>query len=217
VIPFGITTERFEQVDPRAVSEIRERYGPKIVLAVGRLVYYKGFKYLVRAMERVQGKLVLVGEGPLRQSLEREVRERGLQARVFLLGRVPDLDAYYKAADVFVLPSVARSEAFGIVQLEAMACGKPVVNTTLDSGVPFVSMHGISGVSVPPGDTDALAEAICLLLGDPELSSRYGDAGRKRVREQFGLETMIARTACLYERVMGETFVETREGHVSVV
>ena len=95
------------------------------------MVYYKGFEYLVRAMKAVRGHLLIIGDGPLRTKLERMAAESGVIDRISFLGRVSqdEMVGYYHAADVFVLPSVARSEAFGIVQLEAMACGKPVVNT----------------------------------------------------------------------------------------
>src|SRR6185503_13936130 len=120
----------------------------------------KGFEYLVQAMEKVDGRLLIIGDGPLRESLMQQAKARGILDRVVFLGEISDISPYYHAADVFALASVARSEAFGIVQLEAMACGKPVVNTNLDSGVPFVSLHGETGLTVPPQDPDALAFAL---------------------------------------------------------
>ncbi len=106
---------------------------------------------------------------------------------------------YYHAADVFALPSVARSEAFGIVQIEAMASGVPVVNTSLDSGVPFVSLHELTGLTVPPADSERLADATNLLLDNPDLRLRLGRAARLRAREEFALATMTSRTMALYE------------------
>ena len=117
-----------------------------------------------------------------------------MSERVTLLTNVQDVLAYYHAADVFALSSVARSEAFGIVQLEAMACGKPVVNTKLDSGVPFVSPDRLTGLTVPPADDVALSQAINTLLDDPALIAKYGRAGRKRVEQEFNLEAMTRRT-----------------------
>ncbi len=102
--------------------------------------------------------------------------------------------AYYHSAALFVLASIARSEAFGIVQLEAMAAGLPVVNTNLDSGVPFVSVHEETGLTVPPADPRALATAISRLLDDPKLSLTLGTAGAFRTRHEFSLETMLQRT-----------------------
>lgn len=201
VIPFGIPLESFEHYDRRKAEEIRLRYGPHILLAVGRLVYYKGFEFLIRAMSQMKAHLLLLGEGPLRPALQRLVQRQGLEHRVTILGDIDDLIPYYRAADVFVLPSISRSEAFGIVQLEAMACRKPVVNTKLNSGVPFVSQDGVSGYTVPPRDSAALAAAINRLLRDPGLRERYGEAARLRVEREFSAEVMTRRMLNLYERV----------------
>jgi glycosyltransferase involved in cell wall biosynthesis len=201
VIPFGIHVGRFERPDPAEVAEIRRRYGPRIVLAVGRLIYYKGFEHLIRAMRGVRGHLLIVGSGPLRARLEGEARACGVGERVSFLGDVRDVAPFYHAADVFALPSVARSEAFGIVQLEAMACGRAVVNTDLASGVTFVSPGGVTGITVPPADPPALGRAVSALLDDPALRERYGRAGRLRVEREFSLDAMTARTLDLYREL----------------
>ena len=112
---------------------------------------------------------------------------------------------YYHAADIFVLPSIARSEAFGIVQLEAMACGKPVVNTNLASGVPFASLDGITGITVEPANADALVEAINRLLGNSSLRAKYGEAAKRRVQSEFTVGVMVQRTRDLYEATMNGT------------
>lgn len=202
VIPLGIEPEKFVSEEAsRAAANVRAEHGPRIVLAVGRLIYYKGFEYLVRAMREVDARLLVIGGGPLRGALER-LRERlNLGERVRLLGEVEDAAAYFRAADVFALPSVARSEAFGIVQLEAMAAGVPVVNTRLASGVPFVSPDGVTGITVEPRDAGALAGAINRLLGDDELRARYGAAARRRVREEFTADLMAERTLALYREL----------------
>lgn len=201
VIPFGVDAAELRQADPAQVARIRQTYGERIVFAAGRLVYYKGFDHLVRAMRSVAAHLLIAGDGPLRSSLEGLAAECGLAGRVTLLGPVPDLRPYYHAADVFVLPSVARSEAFGIVQMEAMACGVPVVNTALDTGVPFVSPDGVTGLTVPPGDSDALAGAVTRLLDDMELRARLGAAGRARVESDLSAERMVERTLEVYGTV----------------
>ncbi len=190
VVPFGVPPAVFDPPDPKVVEELRSRYGPGMVLAVGRLVYYKGFEYLVRAMKDVPGRLVLVGNGPLRGPLESLARDAGVADRVHFAGSVPDLRPWLHAADVFALPSVARSEAFAIVQLEAMAAGLPVVNTSLDTGVPWVSPHGVTGATVPPRDAQALAAALAGLLAAPGARARHGAAGRDRVRRHFSLDGM---------------------------
>jgi rhamnosyl/mannosyltransferase len=204
VIPYGISLERFGAPrDPR-VPALRVRFGPRLVLAVGRLVYYKGFDVLLQAMAAVDGRLVLIGDGPLRGALEARVAESGLRDKVVFLGELQNEDAapYFEAADVFVLPSIARSEAFGIVQLEAMASGTPVVNTRLDSGVPWVSQDGQTGLTVPVGDCDALAAAINRVLSDEALGARLGAGGRARVQEEFGDVRMGDRIAAVYQDVL---------------
>jgi len=197
-----LAAEELEDVDPAEVETIRRKFGERIVFAAGRLVYYKGFHYLVRAVARVPGaRLLIAGDGPLREELRRSAEEAGVADRVTLLGAVPDLRPYYHAADVFVLPSVARSEAFGIVQMEAMACGLPVVNTALDTGVPFVSPDGVTGLTVPPADAEALAAAVSRLLDDPALRERLGRAGRERVAGELSAGRMAARTLEIYREV----------------
>lgn len=202
IIPFGIPVNKFARPDEAEVARLRQLYGPRMVLGVGRLVYYKGFEHLIRAMSFVEGRLVIVGKGPSRNQLEQEAAVRGVSERVTFLTDVGDVSPYYHAADVFALPSVARSEAFGIVQLEAMACGKPVVNTDLDTGVTFVSPDGVSGITVPPANPEALGRAINSLLDDPVRRAAYGRAGQLRVKQHFSLEAMARQTLDLYHEVM---------------
>jgi len=174
VIPFGVPTHYFEHCDSLQVKRIREQYGPQIVLGVGRMVYYKGFEHLMRAMALAKGRLLLIGQGPQRELLGGLAAELNIRDRVVFLNEVEDVRPYYHAADIFVLPSVMRSEAFGIVQLEAMTCGKPVINTQLDSGVNFVSPDGVSGLTVPPADHVALGNAINYLIERPYLRTQIG-------------------------------------------
>ena len=204
VIPYGIPTGQFYASDSGRVAQIRAQYGSRLIISVGRLIYYKGFEYLIRAMAKVDGRLLIIGDGPLRESLQAEAEALGVSDKVVFLGEIQNEETvpYYHAADLFALASTARSEAFGIVQIEAMACGKPVVNTRLDSGVPFVSLHGETGLTVPPGDADALASAINLLLDDADLRAQYGKAARRRAEQEFSLDRMVGRTLELYEKVM---------------
>jgi len=204
VIPLGIPMERFHSPDPHIVDWIRNQYGPSIVVAVGRLVHYKGFEHLVRAMKKIDGHLLLIGNGPLRAELEALTRTLGVHERVSILSGIADVVPYYHAADVFVLPSVNRSEAFGLVQVEAMACGKPVVNTQLESGVTFVSRHEETGLTVPPSDPQALAHALALLLRSSEMRTRMGAAARQRVATEFNVEVMAQRTLAVYQSVLNK-------------
>lgn len=203
IIPLGTAIESFGRCDPSAVASVRREYGERLIVSVGRLVYYKGFEYLIRAMAQVSGKLLIVGDGPLRNRLGALASEVGVADRVFLLGKIDHdrLVACYHAAQVFVLASVARSEAFGIAQIEAMAAGLPVVNTNLDSGVPFVSVHESTGLTVPPADPDRLAVAINRLLDNPNLRHAFGRMARLRARQEFSVEVMARRTLSLYEEI----------------
>ncbi len=205
VISHGINPELFTRVDAVAVSQIRAKYGDRIVLAVGRLVYYKGFEHLIRAVAPTGASLLIIGTGPLREHLSQVAREVGAADRVHLLGEVADVLPYYHAARIFVLPSVARSEAFGIVQVEAMACGTPVVNTQLDSGVPYVSLDGVSGLTVPPADVPALQQAISRILDDSALHERFSSGARERVRQHFTIENMASQTLQLYRDIQENT------------
>ena len=217
VVPYGIPLSRFEAPDAQAVAAIRARYGPRLLLAVGRLVYYKGFDVLIRAMAAIDAPLLVIGDGPLRTDLEDLARTTGVADKVTFLGEMQNDAAapFFSAADVFVLPSVARSEAFGIVQLEAMACGTPVVNTALRSGVPWVSPHGVSGLTVPPQDPPALASAVETLLGDAAMRRCFGDAARARVRAEFELSVMANRIVRIYERALGSRMPQLSETAVA--
>jgi rhamnosyl/mannosyltransferase len=204
VIPYGIPWKEMADAEPEAVVPIRQQFGSRLIIAVGRLVYYKGFEYLIEAMRGVQGKLLIIGDGPMRSQLQTQIIESNLRDRVQLLGEIQnaDLAPYYRAADVFALPSIARSEAFGIVQLEAMASGLPVVNTDLDSGVPSVSRHCETGFTVPPRDPAALADVLNTLLADRGLRASFGDAAQRRVQKDFSVEVMAERTSDVYWEVL---------------
>lgn len=207
VVPFGVHTERFADTPQllQRAALLRERHkGRKIVLFVGRLVYYKGVDVLMRAMEQVKADLVIIGRGPLEAWMREFAVARGMAGRVFFEPPVSDDDlaAWYRAADVLCLPSVARSEAFGLVQIEAHAAGTPVVSTDLTTGVPFANEHGVSGLTVRAGDVDALADALRTLLDDDELRLRLGVQARERARAHFSVDMMATRTLAVYEEVL---------------
>jgi rhamnosyl/mannosyltransferase len=208
VVPFGIDVRPFQAVEQHAgaAREIRRRFGEPLLLFVGRLVYYKGVEFLLEAMRDVPARLLIIGDGPLRAKLAQAVQQNGLKGKVVLLGERPleQLPAYYHACDLFILPSIHKSEAFGIVQLEAMACGKPVISTDLPSGVPWVNQDGQTGLVVPPKDVGALIRAINLLLTNPSLRVQLGHGGQQRVAREFTRERMGARLLALYEQVRRE-------------
>ena len=162
------------------------------------------FQYLIPAMASIKGTLLIIGDGPLASPLRALAIACGVAGRVHQLGAMPNRDVapYMQAADIFVFPSIESRESFGIVQLEAMVCGKPVINTSLKSGVPLVSLDGITGLTVPPADTAALAAAMARLAGNPELRDKLGAAARVRVKREFTVEIMARRTVDLYRRVL---------------
>jgi rhamnosyl/mannosyltransferase len=183
-----------------------------VILFVGRLRAYKGLPYLLEALRSLEANLVIAGDGPEAGSLQRLVHRMGLVDRVHFAGHVPRelLPAAYQAADVFVLPSHLPSEAFGLVQVEAMASGLPVVCTELGTGTSEVNRHGETGLVVPPADPAALAAALSRLLGDEALRHRLGAAGRRRAEQQYEASVYVART----ERAYAETLASPRPGRL---
>lgn len=204
IIPFGIDVSFFQKRDERKIKEIREQFGSPLILFVGMFRYYKGLQFLISAAENVKAKFLLIGTGEYKSELENQVRKKKLENKIFFLGRVKDdeLPAYYQTSDLFVLPSTHRSEAFGIAQLEAMACGLPVISTELKTGTSFVNIDKITGLVVPPADTESLASALNLLLSDPSLRSKFGEAGKKRVEKHFSKELMSQRIKGVYHKIL---------------
>jgi rhamnosyl/mannosyltransferase len=208
VVPYGLDYSPYlaPDLDVQA-AQIRHAHGDRrLVFAVGRHVYYKGFEYLIRAMRDVDENalLLLGGTGPLTARYRQLVDSLGLAQRVRLLGRVPEaaLPAHYRAAAVFCMPSVEPSEAFGLVQLEAMACARPVVGCELENGATYVNQDGVTGLVVPPRDPTALAGALNTLLADSALAERLGGAGRQRALSEFSLEKMWSGTLQVYREVL---------------
>ena len=189
-----------------AAAQIRAAYRGPVWLCAGRLVYYKGLHNAIRALPHVEGTLIIVGGGPLRQRLETEARRRDVADRVVFTGNLPhylDIVPYYLAADAFWFPSNARSEGFGIVQVEAMACGLPVINAAIPhSGVAWVSVHEKTGLTVPVNDPIALANAANRLMGDPGLRRSLGAAARERATREFDHDVMAARSVEVYRDLL---------------
>jgi len=208
VVNYGINVERFKltpELEKQAAFLRRRLGGRNIILFVGRLVYYKGVSYLVEAMQHIDGMLVLAGEGGLRSELEKKAAELGVADKIIFYGRAKDseLPALYHACDIFALPSVASTEAFGLVQLEAQACGKPVVSTNLPTGVPYANLDNVTGLIAEPKDSLALAKAVSRLLNEPELRLRLGAQGKKRVETEFMQSAMAAAVLKIYRELGG--------------
>lgn len=204
VVPLGIQIPSKRDDETTAGYSLRDRFlGRPLILAVGRLVFYKGFDVLIRAMKDVPAHLLLVGTGPQDGFLKKLASLEGVADKITFMGRVESLGSLFAAASVFVLPSVTRAEAFGIVQLEAMAAGLPVVNTDIDSGVPEICVHEQTGITVRPGDAIALSSALRTLIESRELRERLGQAGRERVRSQYDAAEMARRTISVYSNLLG--------------
>ena len=207
VIPYGFDPDALGWTDAarrtRATLELQRGCRPTI-FTVGRHVYYKGFDVLIRAMRAVDAVLWIGGRGPLTENLKRAAQEAGVSDRVRFPGFIPDAEliAYYDACDVFCMPSTERAEQFGLVQLEAMHCGKPVVATRLGTGVEYVTLDDVTGLLVEPGNEQALGQALSRLLGDPQLRVRLGEAGRRRVAEEFSVAQMVEKTVALYRSLV---------------
>jgi len=202
VVPFGVDLEAFALSDgERAqVDQRRAALGRPIVLFVGVLRHYKGLDVLLRALTGVCAHALIAGEGPQLGEWRRLAGALGVADRTTFLGRVSDAErrVLLHACDLLVLPSVDRREAFGIVQLEAMACGKPVVASDLPTGIRFVNQQGVTGLLVPPRDARALAGALNRLLDDAELRAKLGRAARERVVREFSADRMVKLTRKVY-------------------
>ena len=176
------------------------------VLAVGRLSYYKGFDVLLHALaDAPQAQLLLIGSGECESALRGLAKRLGIADRVRFAGHVDDaaLAQAYAQAQVFCLPSIERAEAFGIVLLEAMRAGVPVIASDIPgSGVTHVVRDGETGLLVPPRDPLALAQALRRLDADVELRARLGQQGQQRWREEFTLDKNAQRTAQVYREVL---------------
>jgi len=207
VVPFGVSLERFQTQDPTNAAHTAalklSAAGP-LFLFVGRLVYYKGLEVLIDAMAQCRGTLLIVGDGPLEDALRERASARGVSGRVRFLGRVPaeTLPAVYQAADVFVLPSVAFTETFGVAQVEAMAAGLPVISTNLPTGVPWVNQHGVSGLVVEPGDVEGLAAAMRRLGRDAGERTRLGEGAVTRATSHFSRARMLTSFKNIVEQLV---------------
>jgi len=204
LVTFGVNLSEFDSnfLDKKEIENIRNQNGQSIILFIGKFRYYKGLHVLIESMKSIEGKLLLIGSGPLEADLKRQVNKLHLGHKIIFLGELTDSEKinYLHACDVFVLPSIYRSEAFGIVQLEAMACSKPIVCTELGTGTSFVNQHEKTGLVVKPNDHDALSQSIDHILRNPDIKERYGKAGYKRVSTFFSRERMVREVISVYEK-----------------
>lgn len=204
-VPIGI-----ESVipNPEKVEAIKERYkSRRIIFSLGRLVGYKGYEYLIDAAKYLSDEYIILigGSGPLKDVLEQQIKMENLGDKVKLLGRVSDDDLpnYYGASTVYVMSSIWKTEAFGIVQIEAMSCGKPIIATHIpESGVDWVNKDGFSGLNVPPGDSKAIAEAIDKICSNKQSYETFSKNSKQRFDEMFTLSKMIERVCSIYSELL---------------
>jgi len=199
VVPIGIDVDRFA----RPPHTHRSR---RTLLFVGRHRYYKGLDDLLKAMPDIQGDLLVAGDGPMRAEWERMTLELKLSQKVKFVGNVPDEDlpALYRSVDAFVLPASARSEAYGIVLVEAMAAGLPCLTTELGTGTSYVVQPEVTGLVVPARTPAALAEAANHLLANDSVRRRMSEAAQHRAQSEFRQEVMLDRIEAVYEWVKGQ-------------
>ncbi len=207
-IPTGVDLKRFDpgQKGRDLCRELNLPVGTPLVGTVGVLRYKKGHAVLIKAAARVlvrhpQTRFLFIGEGPQEENLRRLIASSGLAERVILLGAQGDVPELLASLTLFVLPSL--QEALGTSILEAMAVAKPTVAAAV-GGIPEAIVDGVTGLLVPPADSEALAEAISRLLDDPPRARRMGEAGRARVEEHFTLERMVSQTLRLYQGLLRE-------------
>ena len=202
VIPYGVDLEYWRSLNSADAAEIAElkRQHPRHIVALGRLVPYKGFDVLVRAMRHVDARATIIGEGPQQDHLERLAAELGVADRIQFVGRLSrhGIKMLFYAADVMAFPSVTEAEAYGIVQAEAMATGLPIVNTNLPTAVPWVARHDQEALTVPPNDPIALANALNKILDQPDLARRLGAAASNRATNEFSEDLFRARINEIY-------------------
>jgi rhamnosyl/mannosyltransferase len=207
-LPLGLDLTPFLRPGRSALAfaeRLRAAYPGPLWLTVGRLTYYKALHIALEALARAAGTLLVIGTGPLDEELQRRAEQLGVSGRVVWQGYAsPDeLVGAYHAATALWFPSNARSEGFGLVQVEAMASGCPVINAAVPaSGVPWVCQHEATGLTVPVNDAGALAAAAVRLLGDPQLRGRLVSAARERAATEFDHVTMARRSLVIYERVL---------------
>ncbi|GGE18896.1 glycosyltransferase [Sphingobacterium cellulitidis] len=204
-IPIGVDVE--EDLSP-LVNGIKEKHqNRKIIFSLGRLVEYKGYEYLIKSAKYLDDnyKIVIGGKGPLKEELEKIISDNDLGNKVQLLGFMTDeeVKAYYQACDLFCLSSILKTEAFAIVQIEAMGYGKPVVSTRIpESGVSWVNQNGLSGLTVEICDERALADSFQTILTEEEVYKSLSDGAKKRYLEHFTREKMVDKCLQIYNKIL---------------
>jgi rhamnosyl/mannosyltransferase len=206
VIPIGINAEMASNLEK--LNSLRAKYNKKtIVFSLGRHVYYKGFEYLIDSALYLSNDFVIIigGDGPLTPGLRQRIKEKGLESKVVMTGRIPfsEIHSYFEICDIFCLSSIERSEAFGVVLLEAMSLSKPLVATNIPgSGANWVNKHNETGLNVPPEDAEALANAFIKISSDAGLREKFSVQSKSRYQRSFTRKAMVDQLINLYSEVL---------------
>ncbi len=207
VIPIGIDNSYLKATQSQ-IDEVKEKYkGKRIVLSIGRLTPYKGFQYLVDAAKFLGDDTVVLiaGVGELESSLQNQINDQDLKERVKLIGRVPNgyMGAYLRAADVYCLPSITKAEGYGIVLLEAMSVGTPIVASNLtDSAACWINQDGVTGYNVEKKNSKEIANGIRGILEDNEKRKVFSRNCIERYKNVFTLDEMLEKVYAMYKELM---------------
>jgi len=207
-LPLGLDLLPFQAPSASVLAyakSLRQQYPGPIWLCVGRLIYYKALEFALQALKDVPGTLIVVGTGPMEAKWKRLAQDLGVSHRVVWQGRTPvdELVGLYHTATALWFPSNARSEGYGLVQVEAMAAGCPVINANIPhSGVPWVSRHEQTGLTVPIDDPAAFAAAARRLLDEPGLRERFSAEARRQAVERFDHRVMAEASLAIYRSVI---------------
>jgi rhamnosyl/mannosyltransferase len=207
IIPIGISNSEFI-TDEKFRYKLRHQYkNKKVIFSMGRLIYYKGFEYLIDAAKELPEDFIILigGTGLLKNKLQEQIAKYKLENKVFLLGRIPfeQLGEYYRRADIYCLSSTERSEAFGVVLIEAMSFGCPIVSTNISgSGAPWVNQNNKTGIVVEPKSSHALAKAIIEITNDSEKKDKFSKNALERYCSIFEKHKMAEKTIELYNSLL---------------
>jgi rhamnosyl/mannosyltransferase len=203
VITYGLDRDTYPEPSAGLLRQWRERVGDKFFLFVGVLRYYKGLHILLDAVEKLDYPVVIVGTGPIEQELKAHAARLGLK-HVMFVGALDEVDkvALLKLCYAVAFPSHLRSEAFGISLLEGAMFGKPMISSEIGTGTTYINVDGVTGLVVPPSDSDALREAMQKLWDNPQLAGEMGERAGARYRELFTSEQMAASYTALYHELV---------------
>lgn len=213
IVPYILDDTKFNanKINTDLLKTLSETYkNKKIIFSLGRLVYYKGFEFLIDSAKYLNDDYAILigGDGPLKESFLKMISDNKLSEKVFLLGKISDteLPTYYHFCDLFCLPSIYRSEMFGVVQLEAMAMGRPVISSLIKrSGVNLVSIDGETGIVIEAKNSKAIADACTKLLGDSMLYNRMCKNSVKTVKAKYSKDKVIKQIVSIYGDMLTRT------------